>query len=257
MENKMPNQKLIAGNWKMNGLTGDCLALTDDLLRVNDTGLFEKTRVLVCPPFTALNLVAERLSQNHLLLGAQDCHAAQSGAHTGCVSAEMVRDTGCTYVILGHSERRNGGETSAEVKEKVSAALRAGLTPILCVGEQETDRDNNQHIDVVSEQIDSSLPDDITADKFVLAYEPVWAIGTGRTASTDDIIEMHEAIRKNLNNRFGSEGDYVAVLYGGSVKPANAYEILWLENVDGVLVGGASLNAEDFIKIAEAGVAEE
>ncbi|MGM0421688.1 MAG: triose-phosphate isomerase [Pseudomonadota bacterium] len=252
----MPNQKRIAGNWKMNGLTGEAIALTDGLLKANETGLFEKTRVLICPPYTALTLVADRVSQNHLLLGAQDCHAEERGAHTGSISAEMVRDAGCTHVILGHSERRGAGETSAEVREKVSAALRAGLTPLICVGEQEADRDTDKHIDVVNQQIEGSLPEDITADQFLLAYEPIWAIGTGRTASSDDILEMHKAIRENLNSRFGSEGDYVGVLYGGSVKPANARDILWLDNVDGVLVGGASLNAEDFIKIAEAGVEE-
>lgn len=253
----MPDQKLIAGNWKMNGLTGDCLVLADGLLKAESSGLFDKVQLLVCPPFTSLTIVADRIGNHKILMGGQDCHAAEKGAHTGCISAEMLKDAGSTHVILGHSERRQAGESSADVTEKVSAALRAGLMPVVCVGEQEEDRDSARHIEVVTQHIETSLPDDIRPDQLILAYEPVWAIGTGKTASTDDILEMHKAIRDSLARRFGNKADFIPVLYGGSVKPANAAEIMSLDNVDGVLVGGASLNADDFIKIAEAGIVKE
>jgi triosephosphate isomerase (TIM) len=200
--------------------------------------------MLLCPPATLLAAVDAVLAGSGVALGGQDCHAAPSGAHTGDISAEMLADAGCGYVILGHSERRqHHGETDAIVRAKLSAALRAGLAPILCVGETLAEREAGRAIETVTSQLAGSLPESMPPDRLVVAYEPVWAIGTGRSATADDIAAMHLAIRTRLPAA-------TRILYGGSVNPKNAAELLAVENVDGALVGGASLKAEDFLAIA-------
>jgi triosephosphate isomerase len=240
----MGRRKLIAGNWKMNGLRADGTALAAAL--ASDSGAGPEVDVLVCPPATLLAPVAAALAGSRVALGGQDCHAKASGAHTGDVSAAMLADAGCTFVILGHSERRQDhGETDATVRAKALAARAAGLVAIVCVGETEAERTAGRHLDVVAAQIAGSVPDDATAADTVVAYEPVWAIGTGRTATVDDIAAMHAHIRALLARRLASGGD-VRILYGGSVKPGNAAEIMAVADVDGALVGGASLKAEDF-----------
>lgn len=200
--------------------------------------------VLICPPAT---LIAT-LAGGPVPIGGQDCHAKVSGAHTGDISAEMLVDAGATAVILGHSERRaDHGETDAMVAEKTKAAWRAGLTAIVCVGETESERDGGQTLDRIGSQLAGSIPDDATAETLVVAYEPVWAIGTGRTPSLKEIEEVHDFMRKTLEDRFGAAmADGVRLLYGGSVKPGNAAEIFAIDNVNGALVGGASLQASDF-----------
>jgi triosephosphate isomerase len=240
----MGRRKLIAGNWKMNGLRADGTALAGALAA--DSGAGSDVDVLVCPPATLLEPVADALSGSRVALGGQDCHAKASGAHTGDVSAAMLADAGCAYVILGHSERRQDhGETDAGVRAKAAAARAAGLVAIVCVGETEAERMAGRHLEVVAAQIAGSVADDATAADTVVAYEPVWAIGTGRTATSDDIAAMHAHIRALLARRLASGGD-IRILYGGSVKPGNAAEIMAVADVDGALVGGASLKAEDF-----------
>jgi triosephosphate isomerase len=231
----------------MNGLRQDGAALARDLaqraLAAGPGGL--GCELLVCPPATLLPIVGGLLAGSRIALGGQDCHAAPKGAHTGDVSAEMLADGGCTHVILGHSERRHGhGETDADVRAKIAAAWRAGLTAILCVGETKEQREAGKATDVVSAQLAGSIPNGAMPDTLIVAYEPVWAIGTGLTASTDDIVQMHAHIRARLPAE-------TRILYGGSVNPENAAGILGLAEVDGALVGGASLNAEDFWAIAE------
>ena len=240
--------KLVAGNWKMNGLRGG-LAELDAFAAA--AGQADGVEVLVCPPFT---LVAEAAARaNGIAVGGQDCHHAAKGAHTGCVSAEMLADAGATHVIVGHSERRaDCGETDAIVRAKAEAALMAGLVAIVCVGETEPERDAGHAGVVVAEQLAGSLPPAGTAADLVVAYEPVWAIGTGRTPSTADVGEMHGLIRAKLAELLGDEGAGVRILYGGSVKPANAAELMAVADVDGALVGGASLTAADFVPIIEA-----
>ena len=231
--------QLIAGNWKMNGLRAEALALCD-ALRAGVKGL--SCHLLVCPPATVLAEVARSLGDTPVGVGGQDCSPEPSGAYTGDVSAPMLRDAGANYAILGHSERRHGhGETSAQVRAKAEAARRAGLTPIVCVGETEAEREAGRAHDVVGAQIRESLPPGFVG---VLAYEPVWAIGTGKTASEADVAAMHAYIREQAPG--------VPILYGGSVKPGNAAALLAVANVDGALVGGASLNAADFLAIAHA-----
>ena len=237
-------KRLVAGNWKMNGSRADGLALA--------RGIVERARgprrcdLLVCPPFTLLGAVGEALAGSGVGLGGQDCHPAASGAFTGCISAEMLRDTGCSHVIVGHSERRHScGETDADVRAKAEAAWRAGLIAIICVGETRAEREAGRAREVVSAQITGSIPDGADADRLVVAYEPVWAIGTGLTPTTADIAEIHAAIRALIPAG-------TRILYGGSVNPNNAAEILALEEVDGALVGGASLKADDFWAIAQA-----
>jgi triosephosphate isomerase len=242
---------LIAGNWKMHGLRADGLALAR-AVAAGAGGV--AAELLVCPPFTLLAAVAEALSGGPVAVGAQDCHAAPKGAHTGDVSAPMVRDAGARFVILGHSERRaDHGESDSLVRAKAEAAIGAGLVPIVCVGESEAQRLAGQAELVVTAQVDGSLPDGFAAAGGVVAYEPVWAIGTGRTPTEAEIAAIHAAIRSGLRTRFGAAGEGMRILYGGSVKPGNAAAILALPHVDGALVGGASLVAEDFLAIARAG----
>jgi triosephosphate isomerase (TIM) len=240
---------LIAGNWKMNGLSAD-LATLDEIIP-GAAQLPESVEVLVCPPFLLVPGFAARAYGTRVAIGGQDCHAEPSGAHTGDVAAEMLADFGATAVIVGHSERRQDHhETDAVVRAKALAAWRAGLVPIVCVGETRAERDAGDALVVVRTQLDGSLPDD--GGQLVIAYEPVWAIGTGLTPTLRDVAEMHNFIRHQLVARYGETGEGVRVLYGGSVKPTNAKELLAVENVDGALVGGASLRSEQFLAIAGA-----
>jgi len=241
---------LIAGNWKMHGLRADALALAREVAAGAEA---QGADLLVCPPFTVLAEVAGALAGGRVAVGGQDCHPAAKGAHTGDVSAPMLKDAGASHVILGHSERRaDHGETDALVRAKAEAALAAGLTPIVCVGESEAQRLAGEAEAVVTRQLDGSLPDGFAAAGGVVAYEPVWAIGTGRTPTEAEIAAIHGAIRARLQVRFGAAGGGTRILYGGSVKPGNAAGILALANVDGALVGGASLVATDFLAIAGA-----
>lgn len=244
----MSRRPLIAGNWKMNKLKVDGLALARAVAATGQSGC----DLLICPPATLVALVGEAVAGTRLRVGGQDCHTADSGAHTGDVSAVMLKDLGCSHVIVGHSERRaDHGETDALVRAKAAAAMKAGLVPIVCVGETEAERDAGRAEAVVGAQVAGSLPDGADQTSVVIAYEPVWAIGTGRTPTVDDIAAMHAHIRKVAGDRIGAT-DKLLILYGGSVKPANAKEILALADVDGALVGGASLKAEDFLAIAAA-----
>jgi len=239
---------LIAGNWKMNGGLADATALAKAVAAL-PAGPAD---VLVCPPFPFLAAVGQAIAGSRLALGAQDCHAAPSGAHTGDVSAEMLRDVGCRYVIVGHSERRtNHAETDAAVKAKAAAALRVGLVAIVCVGETLAERDAGRAEAVVAAQLAGSLPAGASSANLVIAYEPVWAIGTGRTPTAAQVADIHAAIRGDLVRRF-ADGAAMRVLYGGSVNAANAAELLAVANVDGALVGGASLKADAFAAIAAA-----
>ncbi len=242
---------LIAGNWKMNG-TRASLAELDAV--VAGAGQVPHADLLICPPATLIAAAAAKAAGTRVGIGGQDCHAAASGAHTGDISAEMLKDAGATAVIVGHSERRTDhGETDAVVRAKAEAAWRAGLVAIVCVGETHIERDAGKAKDVVGRQLAGSVPAGGTAAILVIAYEPVWAIGTGRTPTNGEIQEIHEFIRNNLMQNMREFGPQVRILYGGSVKPANAAEILKLTNVNGALVGGASLKASDFLAIAAAG----
>jgi len=242
-------QPIVIGNWKMNGLRGalaELLSLQSALAGASDL----RCEAMICPPATLLMPFAEAVKDSALAIGGQDCHTAASGAHTGDISAEMIADAGGTAVIVGHSERRTDhGEDDALVRAKAEAAWRAGLTAIVCIGETEAERDAGKTLDVLRTQLAGSLPDGLTAANTIVAYEPVWAIGTGRTPSLADIEQAHGAVREALTERFPGEAAGVRVLYGGSVKPGNAGEILPLANVDGALVGGASLKAADFAGI--------
>jgi triosephosphate isomerase len=238
---------LIAGNWKMNG-TSASLAEIRALARYVSANR-PPADLLICPPATLLSRAVEAAS-GHFPIGGQDCHAEAAGAFTGDVSAEMLRDAGAMAVIVGHSERRQyHGETDAIVAAKASAAHRAGLLAIICVGETESQRDAGKALSVVGSQLAASLPDGLSSASFVIAYEPVWAIGTGRTPSLGDIAEMHGHIRAGLRAKLGDAGGAARILYGGSVKPSNASEILAVADVGGALVGGASLKASDFMQI--------
>jgi triosephosphate isomerase (TIM) len=239
-------RKLAAGNWKMNGFANS-MAEIDELISGTRGAPCE---VLVCPPATLIAQFAWRTRGSDVAIGGQDCHPDANGAHTGDISAEMLADAGARYVIVGHSERRaDHGEDDATVNAKARAAWRGGLAAIVCIGETEGDRDAGRTLDVVARQLAGSVPDGATAANTVVAYEPVWAIGTGRTPSPADIAEVHGAIRALLRERFDSAGAGIRLLYGGSMKPANAGEIMSIENVDGGLVGGASLKASDFLQI--------
>jgi triosephosphate isomerase len=242
----MARRKLVAGNWKMNGLAASA-AMVEELAAACPTPACD---VLICPPAT---LIA-RLAGGPFPVGGQDCHPEPAGAHTGDIAAEMLADAGASAVVLGHSERRaDHGETDALVRAKAEAARRAGLRAIICVGETEAERDGGRTLDRIAAQLDGSVPDGATASGLVVAYEPVWAIGTGRTPSLAEIAEVHRFIRARLTARFGREvADGVRLLYGGSVKPGNAGEIFGVEDVDGALVGGASLKASDFAPIVAA-----
>jgi triosephosphate isomerase len=238
---------LIAGNWKMNGSRASGVALAGELARRAAAGP-PGCDLLVCPPAPLLVPVGEAVRDSAIDLGGQDCHAEQAGAHTGDISAEMLRDAGCAYVIVGHSERRaDHGETDAVVRDKAEAARAAGLTPIVCVGETLEQREAGQALAVIGRHVEGSLPSGAGAADLVVAYEPVWAIGTGRTASPADVAEAHNHIRALLGTLLGLQAaDGMRILYGGSVKPGNAAELLAVDDVDGALVGGASLKADDF-----------
>ena len=242
---------LIAGNWKMNGLKasgGEFKAIVEGASSVSD-----RADLLICPPATLLLAFARMAEGTAVALGAQDCHAKPSGAYTGDISAEMIADAGGQAVIVGHSERRTDhAESDRSVRAKASAAVAAGLTAVICVGESEAQRDAGMTIDIVASQLAGSVPDDVAVGKLVIAYEPVWAIGTGRTPHSGEISDVHAAIRNALIARFSDAGEMMRILYGGSVKPSNAAELLALPNVNGALVGGASLKAEDFLAIAAA-----
>ncbi|QIB35696.1 triose-phosphate isomerase [Ancylobacter pratisalsi] len=243
---------LVAGNWKMNGLK----ASVPEFGRIVDgcdASLVAKLDLMVCPPATLLAALAAAAPGSPVSLGGQDCHTDASGAHTGDISAEMLADAGASAVIVGHSERRaDHGESDAEVRAKAEAARRAGLVAIICVGESREEREAGKALDIVRSQLAGSVPEGATGEGVVIAYEPIWAIGTGLTPTTTDIAQMHGAMREVLTARFGKEGERMRLLYGGSVKPENAREILAVPDVDGALVGGASLKAESFLGIARA-----
>ncbi len=243
-------RRLIAGNWKMNCSKADGLALTRDIgAELGDAGALAAI-VAVCPPFTLLHLVAEALGGREIKLGAQDCHNQNGGAFTGSIAAAMLADAGCTYVILGHSERRHGsGESDVLVRAKIGAAWEAKLIPILCVGETQDERAQGTTLDVVGRQLAGSLPPGEAP--VVVAYEPVWAIGSGRVPSGGDIAAVHTFLRQELT-RARTDGDAIAILYGGSATTENAAGILGIEEVGGLLVGGASLNPKSFAAIARA-----
>lgn len=240
---------LVAGNWKMNGLSASVAELEG--IKNGAAELAGKAELMICPPATLIAPFAAAAKGSKLAIGGQDCHAKASGAHTGDIAAEMLADAGATAVIVGHSERRTDHkESNADVKAKAEAAWRAGLIAIVCVGEQRAEREAGKTLDVVGDQLVGSLPDGATAANLVVAYEPVWAIGTGLTPTPADVAEVHAFIRKTLTGRFGAAGEGVRILYGGSVKPANAGELLTIAHVNGALVGGASLKAADFLGIA-------
>ena len=242
---------LVAGNWKMNGTS----ASLNELRAIGHgfmSGLDAETDVLICPPATLLARVADILATTPVKVGGQDCHPKESGAHTGDISAEMLKDAGASHVITGHSERRTDhGETDAVVRAKAEAAWRAGIVAIICIGESRTERELGATLDILSRQIAGSVPPAATHANTVIAYEPVWAIGTGLTPTAADVAEAHAHIRAELRELLSAESARIRILYGGSVKPSNAAELLGVNNVDGALVGGASLKAADFLGIAE------
>jgi triosephosphate isomerase len=244
---------LVAGNWKMNGLKAD-LAIADEVAKGYDAALKAAVDLAICPPATLLFTATAALIGSRIATGGQDCSTQGAGAFTGEVSAAMLTDAGASYCIIGHSERRTlRGETSATVKAKAEAAQKALLVPIVCVGETKDEREAGKALAVVKKQLRGSVPEGATAATLVVAYEPVWAIGTGLTPTTADVAEMHEAIRAELGGLLGKQAAAgVRLLYGGSVKPSNAAELMSVANVDGALVGGASLKAEEFLAIARA-----
>lgn len=243
-------RKLAAGNWKMNG-TRTALA---ELAAIADAIKDASADILICPPATLIAAAAEAVSGSKVAIGGQDCHMAITGAHTGDVSAEMLKDAGASAVILGHSERRTDhGETDHQVRAKTEAAQAQGLVAVVCIGETLNEREAGDTLKVVGTQLASSLPDGSTGENTVVAYEPVWAIGTGKVPTLEQIAEVHDFLRAELVARFGAAiGSDIPLLYGGSVKPGNAVEIFAVSNVDGALVGGASLKAADFGPIAAA-----
>jgi triosephosphate isomerase len=249
---RMASRPLIAGNWKMNGLR----ASVDELDRIiaGAHGLSAKPPMLiVCPPATLVAAFASRADGSGVWIGGQDCSAEDFGAFTGDVSAPMLADAGARAVIVGHSERRTyHQETDAQVRAKTLSAWRAGLMAIVCIGETEFERQAGATLSRLERQLGESLPDSGTSDNLVVAYEPVWAIGTGRTPTAAEVADVHGFIRKRVQSRFGNDGQGIRILYGGSVKPSNAQELLRIDNVDGALVGGASLKAADFLAIAGA-----
>jgi len=248
-------RKLAAGNWKMNGTAANLAQIAPLAASHPD----EIVDILLCPPATLLERMSGQTIGTPIKIGGQTCHAAETGAHTGEVSAAMLADAGATYVILGHSERRTDqGESNDDVRQKAKAAWDAGLVTVICVGETESERTSKNTLDIIGGQMSGSIPDGATGHNLVIAYEPVWAIGTGLVPTLDQIGEVHDFMRARIIRRFGEGvGKSVRLLYGGSVKPANASEIFDVSNVDGALVGGASLKAEDFsgiIKALEAAV---
>jgi triosephosphate isomerase len=245
----MAIQPLIAGNWKMNGLRADAIALASGIVDTYEDGGETACDVLVCPPFLHLQAVSGALEGSAVLLGGQDCHDAESGAHTGDVSVAMLRDAGCRHCIVGHSERRaDHGEDDALVRVKATVVHREGLIAIICVGETLTQRDAGTTLKIVETQLRGSLPAGTSAENTVIAYEPVWAIGTGRTPTLEQVSEVHDHIRSVLSG-IAAKSEAVRILYGGSVNPGNARDILALANVNGGLVGGASLKIDDFCAI--------
>lgn len=245
----MGRRKYVVGNWKMHGVSADLR----EVKRIADGARgFPGVDVALCVAATLVERAAR--AEPGFAIGGQDVHFARTGAHTGCVSAEMLLDAGASLAIVGHSERREAqGESDDEVRRKAEAGLSAGLSVILCVGESLAVREASEAVAFVERQVDASLPRDLPdAERFALAYEPIWAIGTGRVPSNADIAEMHEAIRRRLAAAYGAKGEGVRILYGGSVKPSNAAEIFAVRSVDGALVGGASLSADDFLAIVEA-----
>ena len=242
---------LIAGNWKMNGLKASMAEF--EAMLAGAGALAGKADLLICPPATLIPAFAGKAKGKGVAVGAQDCHQNASGAHTGDLSAEMLADAGATSIIVGHSERRaDHGESDVLVRQKAQAAWRAGLVAIVCIGETRAQRDASQTLDVCGTQLKGSLPDGATAANLVVAYEPVWAIGTGLTPTTEDVEQVHRFIRSVLTDRFKAEGAKIRILYGGSVKPSNAKELMAVANVNGALIGGASLKAADFLAIAAA-----
>ena len=241
---------LIAGNWKMNGLKASVAEF--EAMLAGASRVVGKADLLVCPPATLIAAFAEKArGSKTIAIGAQDCHPRASGAHTGDLSAEMLADAGASAIIVGHSERRaDHGESDVLVRQKTEAVWRAGLTAIVCIGETRHQRDAGQALDICRGQLDLSLPDQAGADNLVVAYEPVWAIGTGLTPTVGDVQQIHKFIREFLIARFNGEGARTRILYGGSVKPSNAAELMGVANVNGALVGGASLKAADFLAIA-------
>ncbi len=255
----MTDKKLIAGNWKMNGSIEDAKSLIADIANGlhREPELLDKADFLVCPPFVHINIIRHALfTLDTVDFGAQDCSAHENGAYTGDISAAMLADAQCSYVILGHSERRHGlGETNQMIADKAACAHENNLTTIICVGETEAERDAGKEIDVVLEQLEGSIPSGVDAKNLVIAYEPVWAIGTGKTAMSKDVDVMHRFIRECLQNNIHNgleDFENIRILYGGSVKPDNANVLLNIPNVDGALIGGASLKAQDFLGIARA-----
>ena len=245
---RAPRRPLVAGNWKMNGLRSSAAEFTRI---VEGAQKLTAVDLMICPPATLLVLLAAAAKGTSVLIGAQDCHAEPSGAFTGDLSAEMLKDAGASAVIVGHSERRSyHKETDADVRAKALAARRAGLCAIVCVGETRAEREGGRALAVVGTQLNGSVPDGATAENLVVAYEPVWAIGSGLTPTPTDVADMHAFIRQRLGSRLGEEGQGIRILYGGSVKPSNAKELLHVANVDGALVGGASLKADEFLAIA-------
>jgi triosephosphate isomerase len=241
---------LIAGNWKMNGLKASMAEF--EAMQAGAAKVAAKADLLVCPPATLIAAFAEKSRGSRTLaIGAQDCHPKASGANTGDISAEMLADAGASAIIVGHSERRaDHGETDVLVRQKAEAVWRAGLTAIVCIGETQHQRDAGQTLDICRGQLSLSLPDKATAGNLVVAYEPVWAIGTGLTPTVADVEQIHRFIRDSLTARFKEEGGRMRILYGGSVKPSNAAELMAVANVNGALIGGASLKAADFLAIA-------
>lgn len=244
-------RRLMAANWKMNGLKKS----NTELFKILEDSIHlpRDVDIVICPPATLITTFSGLVRGSRLKIGAQDCHTEPHGAFTGEIAAEMMADAGATSVIVGHSERRvNHQETDSDVRAKTLAAWRAGLVAIVCIGENRAERDARETLQVVGRQINDSLPNGGRAENLVIAYEPIWSIGTGATPSTSDIGEVHTFIRGRLGERFGTAGQGIRLIYGGSVRPNNAKELLAAENVDGALVGGASLRAEEFLAIAGA-----
>ncbi|NVJ90282.1 MAG: triose-phosphate isomerase [Methylocystaceae bacterium] len=249
----MSRRPLIAGNWKMNGLRADAKALAGEIATLSKAQSDAAFDLLVCPPFTVMETVGAAIEHSDVFLGAQTCHTAESGAHTGDISPVMLKDAGCTHVIVGHSERRTDhAESDADVQAQAITAHAQDLIAIICVGETEAERESGQALQVVREQILGSVPAGATSENTVIAYEPVWAIGTGKVATPDDVQEIHADIRNTLADKLGQDtADGMRILYGGSMKPGNAKELLALADVDGGLIGGAALKSEDFWAIAQ------
>ncbi len=244
------NKKIIAGNWKMNGLKNEAWQLTNDLLsKFESPDQKLQFEMIICPPATLLSEVVSMVDGSPIKVGAQNCSDKLNGAYTGEISPTMIKDIGAQFVILGHSERRSYyGETNEIVSQKAFSALSQGLTPIICIGETLEQKENGSALAVIEDQFTNSIPEGASIENIIIAYEPVWAIGTGKVATLQDIIDIHTKIREVSEKKLGSRN--ISILYGGSVKPSNAKDIFSLQDVDGVLVGGASLNADDFWNIA-------